>query len=143
MSACIRNKANGRKQSNFYRNKPKKTNSDISLKVDFSDTSSISSCVIRINKQKYRVVIGRGSSVSLMSKITNDNFKVKPKMDQVHKTRIEATCKEPHPLRQVVLSFTINGLPLSQICLETQGLHRDIILDRDWFDEYGIKIYFD
>lgn len=54
------------------------------MKVDLNDTSNISSCVVKINKQTYMLLLYSGASEPFISKRLYDNLGVKPKMGRIY-----------------------------------------------------------
>lgn len=72
-----------------------------------------------------------------------DQLPQKSKISRVT-SRLQTASGEPLTiLGQTNITFTMNGLPMTQQFLVTEGLNRNFILGRDWLKEYGVRLYFD
>ena len=100
-------------------------------------------CIIKIGKSRFRTLIDTGADASLISKKMFDKLPIKQKVTRVA-PRLQTASGEPLSIvGQTNISFTMNGLPLTQQFFVTDGLNRNFILGRDWLKEHGVRLYFD
>ena len=73
-----------------------------------------------------------------------DKLPIKQKVTRVA-TRLQTAIGEPLSiLGQTNITFTMNGLPLTQLFFfVTDGLNRNFILGRDWLKKHEVRLYFD
>ncbi len=100
-------------------------------------------CIMKIGKSRYMTLIDTGADASLISKRLFDKLQNKPKLDRIKPNLQTASGEALTITGQITLSFTMNGLPLTQKFFVVNGLNRNLILGRDWLKDHGVRLYFD
>lgn len=71
------------------------------------------------------------------------NLPDRPKLLKTNHNLQVANGQPLNAIGQINLSFTMNGLPLTQNFLVTKGLTRNFILGKNWLKANGVRLYFD
>ena len=103
---------------------------------------SLNSCVIQINRQRYRVLVDTGAEVSLIHRRVFDKFKDSYNLEK-QKVNLQAVSGGKLQVDGcVTITFKRVGQKFSQSFYVVEGLNRNIILERDWIIENQVVLYF-
>ena len=100
-------------------------------------------CIIKIWKSRFMTLIDTGADASLISKKMYNKLPHKPKLNRVTPRLQTASGESLSIIGQTTISFTMNGLPITQKFFVTDGLNRNFILGRDWLKEHRVRLYID
>ena len=104
---------------------------------------SPNSCLVRIDKQKFRTLVDTGAECSLMHRRIYDQLKNKPKLQN---RRVYLQTASGAPLKCdgcVNVQFCIGGTELSQDFYVIREMNRNLILGLDWLKKSNVRIYMD
>lgn len=96
-----------------------------------------------MGKSRFRVLVDSGADKSLISLKMFERLPFRPTVHKVTPRLHTASGEQLSIVGQVELMFTMNGQPLEQRFLITDGLNRNFILGRDFLKKYGVRLYFD
>ena len=104
---------------------------------------SPNSCLIKIDKQNFRVLVDSGASVSLMHSRIYNLLKNKPKL-KYRKVYLQGV--DGSPLRVLGccdLKFKIGGKLMTHTFFVAKHINRNFILGQGWLLQNGVRLYFD
>ncbi|MEW8091488.1 MAG: retropepsin-like aspartic protease, partial [Candidatus Thiodiazotropha endolucinida] len=101
------------------------------------------SCIVRIDKQKYRSLVDTGAECSLMHRRIYDQLKFKPKLQNKKISLQSANGSELKVDGCINVHFCIGGTEMSQDFYVVRDLNRNLILGLDWLKENNVRLYFD
>ena len=102
-----------------------------------------SSCVLWIQKQKFRTLVDTGAEVSLISKKCFQNLPIKARVISEKPNLRAVNGQSLKVIGAVNIKFTMNKLTMNHKFYVTDGLNRNFILGRDWLRQNGVRLYFD
>ena len=95
------------------------------------------SCLITIEKQRFRALVDSGADISLMRRDVYDSLKNKPKLIR-QKINVQSVNSDPLAIHgYMFMKFTIGGTTLTQRFYVSRNMNRKIILGNDWLTENG------
>ena len=98
---------------------------------------------MKLEKKSLRALIDSGSCVTLCSKATYDDLKIKPPIDRHHVNLQSVNGGQLHVYGSVDLDFKIAGLRLRHTFVVASNLNRHIIIGRDFLVKHNCRLYFD
>ncbi|KAL5020837.1 hypothetical protein ScPMuIL_002080, partial [Solemya velum] len=101
---------------------------------------NLGSCLVKIDKMRYRCLIDSGADSCLISARMYKNLPNRLKLKSGGPSLKTASGETLNILGQIELPFTMNGLQMSHKFYVTEGLFRNMLLGRDWMKKYGLKI---
>ena len=112
-------------------------------KFKINISGSPNSCLVRIEKQKFRTLVDTGAECSLMHRRIYDKLKNKPKLQN---RRVYLKTASSAPLKcdgYVNVQFCIGGTEMSKDFHVIRELNRNLILGLDWLKKNNVRIYMD
>ena len=104
---------------------------------------SPNSCVIKIDKTKFRSLVDTGAEVSLMHRRVYDSLLVKPKL-QFNRINLSGVSGGALKIDGCInLKFTIGGIEMQHMFYVVKDMSRNLILGTDWLRQHGVRIYYD
>ena len=104
---------------------------------------SPNSVSVKIGGQSYKGLVDTGAELSLINEKVYQRLHHKPVLE---KTRLGLQTADGSLLRVkgiTQLQFKLGNQYTYQKCVVVQNLNRLVILGRDWFRKYGVRIYYD
>lgn len=101
------------------------------------------SCLIQIEKNRFRALIDSGAEISLIHKRVYQAFKNKPHLikKQVYLQSVNGGTLEVEGY--INMKFKIGKETITHPFYVVSELNRNVILGRDWLKDYGVRMYFD
>jgi predicted aspartyl protease len=106
-------------------------------------TDNPSSCILKIDKNRFRALIDTGAAVFLISKIF-DSLPLRPQENRKDIPFLQAANGNSlTSIGSTEMKFRISGLHMTQKFYVTDGLNRNMILGREWMTKHKVRLYFD
>ena len=106
-------------------------------------TGNPSSCLIEVNKNKYRTLIDSGSDICLINSNIYHSLKTKPFLRNQNVLVHSVNGGKLHIEGSITLKFKIGNTDMENTFYVVKGISRNFILGRDWLSKQGIRIHFD
>ena len=101
------------------------------------------SCLIKVEKQKFRALVDSGADISLIRRDVYDSLRRKPKLIRQH-TNVQSVNGDPLKIDgYIYLKFVIGGTTMTQRFYVSRNMNRKVILGNDWLTENGVRTYHD
>ena len=102
-----------------------------------------SSCLLKIEKQKFRALVDSGAEVSLMHERVYRSLKQAPKLTNkvINLQSVNGGVLDVKGCAEI--SFEIKGEKLKHVFYVVGNMNRNLILGRDWMTQNGVRLYFD
>lgn len=101
------------------------------------------SCLVKIEKHKYRTLVDTGAEVSLIHQRVYESMKYKPKLV---KKNINLQTVSGVPLNVtgcINLTFSIGDTDMQHLFYIMPEINRNVNLGKDWLTANGVRLYFD
>jgi hypothetical protein len=101
------------------------------------------SCIIKIERNKYRTLVDTGAEVSLIHRRVYESLQNKPRLIS---RNINLQTVSGLPLKVdgcINLMFSIGGTDIQHMFYVMPEINRNVILGKDWLTANGVRLYFD
>lgn len=101
------------------------------------------SCIVKINRQRYRSLVDTGAECSLMHRKIYDRLKSPPKLSK-QKVNLQSVNGGLLSVDgSIDIEIEIGGVKVTQSFYIASDINRNIILGRDFLKDKKIRLYYD
>ena len=101
------------------------------------------SCLIKVEKQKFRGLVDSGADISLIRRDVYDSLRRKLKLIR-QPTNVQSVNGDPLEIDGYIYSkFVIDGTTMTQQFYVSRNMNRKVILGNKWLTENGVRTYHD
>ena len=118
-------------------------NSEATKTMSINLVGNLSSCIVKINKQRFRSLVDTGAMCSLLDRKIYDRIKSLPKLSnkKVHLQSVNGSPLSVHGSIEILIE--IGGVKVKQLLYVVPNMNRNIILGLDFLKNNDVRLYYD